>query len=105
MSTVAVVLIVLVVGLAMLGWERVYPGQRFPSAEGWWWRAASLNGIQALVSWIAALTWSRWVPNAALWHFGGHGLVTDVLLGYGAITFIYYWWHRARHEVPFLWRW
>jgi len=22
-----------------------------------------------------------------------------------AITFVFYWWHRARHEVPLLWRW
>jgi sterol desaturase/sphingolipid hydroxylase (fatty acid hydroxylase superfamily) len=25
-------------------------------------------------------------------------------LGYLAITFIYYWWHRARHESALLWR-
>src|SRR5262249_59117185 len=24
---------------------------------------------------------------------------------YLVITFIYYWWHRWRHEVDFLWRW
>ena len=27
------------------------------------------------------------------------------LLGYLAITFIYYWWHRWRHQSDFLWRW
>ena len=21
------------------------------------------------------------------------------------VTFIYYWWHRSRHEATFLWRW
>ena len=26
------------------------------------------------------------------------------LLGYLTITFVYYWWHRARHEHPWLWR-
>ena len=25
--------------------------------------------------------------------------------GYFVITFVYYWWHRARHEIPFLWQW
>lgn len=27
------------------------------------------------------------------------------IVGYLVITFIYYWWHRARHEIPLLWRW
>jgi len=27
----------------------------------------------------------------------------QILIGYLSITFLYYWWHRARHEVPILW--
>jgi sterol desaturase/sphingolipid hydroxylase (fatty acid hydroxylase superfamily) len=45
------------------------------------------------------------MQGAALWHAGGHGVVADMLIGYVSLTFVYYWWHRARHEVPFLWRW
>ena len=26
------------------------------------------------------------------------------LVGYLAITFVYYWWHRARHQSDVLWR-
>jgi sterol desaturase/sphingolipid hydroxylase (fatty acid hydroxylase superfamily) len=29
----------------------------------------------------------------------------QVVAGYLVITFIYYWWHRARHGVAPLWRW
>ena len=32
-------------------------------------------------------------------------MLADALLGYLVLTFVYYWWHRARHEVPLLWRW
>ncbi len=32
-------------------------------------------------------------------------LAAEVAVGYLAITFVYYWWHRWRHEVPLLWRW
>jgi len=28
----------------------------------------------------------------------------SVIAGYLLITFVNYWWHRARHRVPFLWR-
>jgi sterol desaturase/sphingolipid hydroxylase (fatty acid hydroxylase superfamily) len=27
------------------------------------------------------------------------------IVGYLAITFVFYWWHRWRHEFSFLWRW
>jgi sterol desaturase/sphingolipid hydroxylase (fatty acid hydroxylase superfamily) len=39
------------------------------------------------------------------WSADRLGLVGGALVGYLAITFVYYWWHRWRHEVPFLWRW
>ncbi|GAB4356476.1 MAG: hypothetical protein OHK0021_00790 [Bryobacter sp.] len=33
------------------------------------------------------------------------GTTGGALVGYIVITFVYYWWHRWRHEVPILWRW
>jgi sterol desaturase/sphingolipid hydroxylase (fatty acid hydroxylase superfamily) len=101
----ATALLVLFVGLAMLALEHWRPGQQLPRVEGWWPRAILLNAAQALVAWIATVTWNKWLPQVVLWHAGGHGIVVDAVLGYVAITFVYYWWHRARHEVPFLWRW
>ena len=91
-------------GVAMLAWERVRPGQRFPRVAGWWTRAIALTAVQAGVAWIATLTWDRWLPGAAAWRVGGNGLFVDALVGYFVLTFVYYWWHRARHEVPVLWR-
>jgi sterol desaturase/sphingolipid hydroxylase (fatty acid hydroxylase superfamily) len=44
------------------------------------------------------------VPESARCRLGGR-IVADAVLGHFVITFIYYWWHRARHEVSFLWRW
>lgn len=38
-----------------------------------------------------------WRPS---WWQGGLGLALDILL----LDFLIYWWHRANHEVPFLWR-
>jgi sterol desaturase/sphingolipid hydroxylase (fatty acid hydroxylase superfamily) len=39
------------------------------------------------------------------WSVDGLGTTGGAILGYFVITFVYYWWHRWRHEVPFLWRW
>ena len=35
----------------------------------------------------------------------GSATIGGAIVGYLAITFVYYWWHRWRHESPFLWRW
>ena len=58
----------------------------------WWCTSARLPGI-------AGCPDSRW------WHAEQLGAVPAAALGYLAITFVFYWWHRARHEVPLLWRW
>ena len=99
-----VIFLVIGAGLAMLAWETARPAHPSPAVRGWWPRALLLIAIQALVAWLATATWDRWLPQLAPWRAGGHGIALDALLGYFVITFVYYWWHRARHEVPVLWR-
>jgi len=98
-------LIVLLLGLAMLAVERVSPGRSLERVTGWYPRAVLLNVVQAAVAYVSTVTWDHWFPDLALWHAGGFGFLPYTLIGYVAITFIYYWWHRARHENAFLWRW
>lgn len=96
---------VLALGLIMLGVEQWHPSRQFDRVRGWHARAVCLNLAQGAVACVATLTWDRWFPELTRWRLGGHGLVIDALLGYFLITFVYYWWHRARHEIPALWRW
>lgn len=46
---------------------------------------------------LAAQWAAPWRPE---WWSGGAGLALDLLL----LDFWIYWWHRANHELPFLWR-
>jgi sterol desaturase/sphingolipid hydroxylase (fatty acid hydroxylase superfamily) len=41
----------------------------------------------------------------SLWNTQALGITGSAVIGYLVITFIYYWWHRARHQNHFLWRW
>ena len=68
-------------------------------------RALALTAAQAGVVWLAGATWDGWLRGHRPWSGDALGLFPGALLGYLAITFLYYFWHRARHEVPFLWRW
>lgn len=97
--------VVLAFGLVMLAVERTHPGRRFERVAGWPGRAVALTAAQAAVAILATLMWDRWFADLAPWHLGGHGFVPDALLGYLVLTFVYYWWHRARHEIPLLWQW
>lgn len=95
-------LIVLAAAAAMMVVERVVPGRTLPSAPGFLFRAIALNVVQAGSVYLLGSTLDRWWAHLAPWHVSS--TVLGVALGYLAITFVYYWWHRARHEVPWLWR-
>lgn len=98
---------ILVTGLAaagMLGVETARPGRRLPRVRGFYLRAVLLTAIQAGVVAVAGLTWDAWLRDHQLFSSQGLGTVGGAVAGYLAITFIYYWWHRARHDVPLLWR-
>ena len=98
----------LIVGAAALGMllvERTAPGRIWPRVSGWWPRALLLNAVQVAIVLLAGGLWDGWMAEHRLWSVGSWSLPLQVATGYLAITFVYYLWHRARHEVPFLWRW
>lgn len=101
----SVVLLVLAVAVGMMVIERVIPGRRWPRVTGWWPRALLLNGVQVGSVFLAGHTWDQWLPGTSLWSSAGFGTVGGALVGYLAIMFVYYWWHRWRHEIHWLWRW
>ena len=85
--------------------ERLAPGRRWPRVASWWPRALALNAAQLGVVWLAGVAWDGWMLRHRPWSADGLGVWGGAAAGYLLITFVYYWWHRARHEVPFLWRW
>jgi sterol desaturase/sphingolipid hydroxylase (fatty acid hydroxylase superfamily) len=100
-----IVAVVLVAAVAMMAVEALAPGRRWPQVRGWWMRALLLNGAQVAVTLVAGRAWDGWMLSHRPWSADGLGTVGGALLGYLAITFVYYWWHRWRHESSLLWRW
>lgn len=85
--------------------ERLFPGRALPTSPGWYLRAATLNAVQLGIVLLAGITWTQWMQ--------GHSLLTIAgampapwqgLLAWFVGTFVFYWWHRARHRSDFLWR-
>jgi sterol desaturase/sphingolipid hydroxylase (fatty acid hydroxylase superfamily) len=89
--------------LALL--DRIAPARRFPEMRGW--RSRGLGYFVAYVAIATALplTVDSWLGPYRLVDATGLGLVAGTLVGILALELGSYWWHRALHRVPFLWRW
>ncbi len=92
--------------------ERLAPAAPWPDRDPWSagnWRRVLRNallwainlGLSPLVvlplTAAAAAGAPPWRPD---WWQGWPGLALDLLL----LDFLIYWWHRANHELPLLWR-
>jgi sterol desaturase/sphingolipid hydroxylase (fatty acid hydroxylase superfamily) len=64
-----------------------------------------LNLGQVGVVLLAGIAWDGWMGNHRPWSADALGPIGGAILGYVVLTFVYYWWHRWRHESDFLWRW
>jgi sterol desaturase/sphingolipid hydroxylase (fatty acid hydroxylase superfamily) len=98
-------LVVLSFAVVMIVVEKFTSGRNWPRVKGWWLRAVLLNAFQVGAVWLAGVGWNGWMVRHRPWSTDRLGVLGGGLLGYFAITFIYYWWHRWRHESGFLWRW
>jgi len=96
----------LIIGVAALCWvaERYWPANDLPRVRAWHWRVAVVNLAQLGIVVLAGLTWDRWLAGASLVKLDGRmGVLAQGLTAYLVSTFIYYWWHRFRHESRLLW--
>lgn len=98
-------LLIFAFAVAFLILERVFPGRQLPASPGWYLRAALLNAAQLGVVLVAGLTWNQWLQGPSLLHLDGQ--LPPVAQGFAcwfAGTFVFYWWHRARHASDLLWQ-
>jgi sterol desaturase/sphingolipid hydroxylase (fatty acid hydroxylase superfamily) len=75
--------------------ERARPGTTLPQVTGWSRRAACFAALELMIVASIVLGWFALVE--AIWlQVGANWLLS---------TFVFYWWHRLRHDTDLLWRW
>lgn len=85
--------------------ERLFPGWSLPKVRTWPLRVVLVNLVQLGVVVLAGVTWERWLSSASLFQLSSHvSPVAGGLIAYFIATFVFYWWHRWRHEYDVLWR-
>ena len=88
-----------------LATEKLWPARDFPTRKGWQWLGVAflllIGTAGAVVPLLLPLEWmaaQRWLDGTGLGAIGG------ALVGYFVLSGVMYAWHRAVHNVGFLWR-
>jgi len=100
---VVLLIIIVVVGLLLITLERIFPDRVLPKVKGWWLRVVVINLMQFSIVMLGMITWDTWFQVHQFYIFTGF---PDFLLGFIAylcVTFVFYWWHRVRHDSYTLW--
>ena len=97
--------LIFAIALIFFALERLQPGRELLESPGWYARAVFLNAWQLGIVMLAGVSWNRWLQSWSVCNMAGAmPPVLQGFLGWFIGTFVFYWWHRARHDVTFLWR-
>jgi sterol desaturase/sphingolipid hydroxylase (fatty acid hydroxylase superfamily) len=101
--------LVIILGFLMI-LERIYPDQKLQKVEGWWKWVVIINIFQLFAVILASFTWENWLQNTSYFtsKTGFHlrdyvSPFTGGLIAYIINQWLFYHWHKARHEVYALW--
>lgn len=105
-STMNTITIMLIATALMFLIERIWPANELPKTKNWWLRVILTNTAQAGVVILLGFGWDAWIANQNHpWALRNHlSLPLQITVAYITTTFIYYWWHRIRHESKFFWK-
>ncbi len=88
--------------LSFLVAERVFPGRNLPRSSGWYVRSIGINLVQLGITLGIGAVWLPTLGETSLLSLSNWS--NPVLEGFVAWfigTFVFYWWHRIRHEQGF----
>ncbi len=96
--------IMLLSGVVILVWEHLFPAHPMEPKTGWYVRALLVNAFQLLVFMAVEHLWNAWNKAWSLNLMPAASPFVGACVAYFVFTFAIYWWHRARHASPMLWR-
>lgn len=97
--------IICAIALGCIAVEWHWPAHQLPRVRNWWAHVALVNALQTGIVIVVGSAWDRWLVPWSLFHLSAHfGDAGSGALAYLLSTFVYYWWHRVRHESKFFWR-
>lgn len=84
--------------------ERVFPGRTLPHSAGWYGRSIGVNLIQLGITLGIGRLWLPTLGDTSIFDSSMWDLpIAEGFVAWFVGTFVFYWWHRLRHETGF-WR-
>jgi sterol desaturase/sphingolipid hydroxylase (fatty acid hydroxylase superfamily) len=84
--------------------ETLRPGRAWPAVRAWRAKGVAFFLLTLILSAAAPLLWDAWLGEHRLFDLTGLGHVGGAAVGFLVFQGVLYFWHRALHGVPFLWR-
>lgn len=88
--------------VAFFSLERIRPGRELPHVSGWYFRAIAINLVQLAITVGLGRLWreiygTQTLLTISMWHTP----ILEGVVGWFLGTFVFYWWHRLRHQPGF----
>ena len=91
--------------LLMLAAEHIWPAREFPKISAWRTTGVVFLIVLAAVSTVVPLLIpEEWLAANRLLDGSSLGVAGGAIVGYIVLSAVAYAWHRAAHNVPFMWR-
>ncbi len=82
--------------------ERVFPGRPLPHSAGWYLRCLSINLVQLGITLLFGGLWLEWLGGESFFNLAQLASPwVEGFIGWFIGTFVFYWWHRIRHQNRF----
>lgn len=96
--------ILLMLTVIMVAVEKFANGRPWKDVDGWYPRAIFFTLCQAIIVFLTSTLLAKYFGGLPIYHIENDlGAVGSTLCAYLLVSFVFYWWHRARHDIPFLW--
>ncbi len=96
--------IIVTIGFSLMLLERLFPDRTLPKVKTWWLRVFVINLMQFGIVLLGMFTWDVWFQSHQWYVLEGLPPYLLGFIAYLAITFVFYWWHRVRHDSQLLWK-
>lgn len=90
--------------VAFIVYEALRPARRLPPVRWWRLKGFLFFVMTAAISIVLPLAWGDFATRHALLHLSSLGTWGGAAVGYLTFQLLNYWWHRAQHTVPLIWR-
>jgi len=84
--------------------DAVRPARSFPKTRLWKLKGLTFTALHLTVATLLPLVWNDWLGEHRIFDLTSMGIAAGTVVALLIAQFGGYWWHRALHTSPTLWR-